>query len=121
MGSNWSGRVELGGLTRTVLETALEVEMSEHLGYDKHDAVGRNLGNSRNGSRSKTVLTQGRARDDRGATRPGRHAAGRRQSRSIPGGCQEWTSWSSRASAKGLTTGEISGVRRPGCLALVAP
>jgi putative transposase len=36
----------LNGLTRTVLETALEVEMSEHLGYDKHDAVGRNLGNS---------------------------------------------------------------------------
>ena len=48
----------LNGLTRTVLETALEVEMSEHLGYDKHDAVGRNLGNSRNGSRSKTVLTE---------------------------------------------------------------
>lgn len=48
----------LNGLTRTVVETALEVEMSEHLGYDKHDAVGRNLGNSRNGSRSKTVLTE---------------------------------------------------------------
>ena len=48
----------LNGLTRTVLETALEVEMSEHLGYDKHDSSGRNLGNSRNGSRPKTVLTE---------------------------------------------------------------
>ena len=27
----------LTGLTKTVLETALEAEMSEHLGYDKHD------------------------------------------------------------------------------------
>ena len=49
----------LNGLTRTVLETALEVEMSEHLGTGKHDSSGRNLGNSRNGSRPKTVLTPG--------------------------------------------------------------
>jgi transposase-like protein len=44
-------------LTKTVLETALEEELSEHLGYDKHDPAGRNQGNSRNGRRSKTVLT----------------------------------------------------------------
>ena len=47
----------LTGLTKTVLETALEAELSEHLGYDKHDPMGRNGGNSRNGTRSKTVLT----------------------------------------------------------------
>src|SRR5664280_3895119 len=47
----------LKSLTKTVLETALEEELSEHLGYDKHDPVGRNLGNSRNGYRSKTVVT----------------------------------------------------------------
>ncbi len=41
----------------TVIETALEEEMSDHLGYDKHEPVGRNRGNSRNGKRSKTVLT----------------------------------------------------------------
>jgi len=35
-----------------VLETALEAEMSEHLGYDKHEFVGRDGGNSRNGIRS---------------------------------------------------------------------
>jgi len=44
-------------LTKTVIETALDEEMSEHLGYDKHEPVGRNRGNSRNGKRSKTLLT----------------------------------------------------------------
>jgi transposase-like protein len=48
----------LNQLTKNVLETALEAEMSEHLGYDKHDPVGRGGGNSRNGTRSKTVLTE---------------------------------------------------------------
>ena len=47
----------LKALTKTVLETALEEEMAEHLGYDKHDPAGRNRGNSRNGKRAKTVLT----------------------------------------------------------------
>src|SRR4051812_16045650 len=32
--------------------------MSEHLGYDKHDVVGRDGGNSRNGTRAKIVLTE---------------------------------------------------------------
>jgi hypothetical protein len=48
----------LTGLTKSVLETALEAEVSEHLGYDKHDSAGRDGGNSRNGTRSKTVLTE---------------------------------------------------------------
>ena len=47
----------LKALTKTVIETALDEEMSEHLGYDKHDPIGRNSGNSRNGVRTKTVLT----------------------------------------------------------------
>lgn len=47
----------LKALTKTVIESALDEEMSEHLGYDKHDPSGRNLANSRNGKRSKTVLT----------------------------------------------------------------
>jgi putative transposase len=45
-------------LTRTVLETALEEEMTEHLGYDKHDPAGRDGGNSRNGTRAKTVISE---------------------------------------------------------------
>ncbi len=48
----------LGDLTKQILETGLEVEMDEHLGYTKHDAAGRNGGNSRNGTRSKTVITE---------------------------------------------------------------
>ena len=32
--------------------------MSNHLGYDKHALEGREGGNSRNGTRSKTVLTE---------------------------------------------------------------
>lgn len=49
----------LGQLTRNVLETALDAEMTEHLGYDKHDPVGRvSGGNSRSGTRPKTVFTE---------------------------------------------------------------
>ncbi len=48
----------LSGLTKAVLETALEAEMSEHLGYDRHELAGRDGGNSRNGTRTKTVLTE---------------------------------------------------------------
>jgi transposase-like protein len=47
----------LSQLTKRVLESALEA-MTDHLGYDKHDPMGRNRGNSRNGVRSKTVLTE---------------------------------------------------------------
>ena len=54
----------LNGLTKTVLETALDAEMSEHLGYEKHEAVGRDGANSRNGTRTKTVLTSDRAGRD---------------------------------------------------------
>jgi putative transposase len=48
----------LNQLTKNVLETALDAEMSEHLGYDKHDPAGRGSGNSRNGTRAKTVFTE---------------------------------------------------------------
>jgi transposase-like protein len=48
----------LGKLTKLVFETGLEAEMSEHLGYEPHEAAGRGSGNSRNGSRSKTVITE---------------------------------------------------------------
>lgn len=45
-------------LTKMVLESSLEGEMDAHLGYAKHDPAGRNGENSRNGKRSKTVLTE---------------------------------------------------------------
>src|SRR6478609_7498806 len=43
-------------LTKTVLETALDEELTEHLGHDKH--ASSETGNVRNGTRSKTVLTE---------------------------------------------------------------
>ena len=44
-------------LTKRVLESALDGEITDHVGYDKHDPAGKGSGNSRNGSRTKTVLT----------------------------------------------------------------
>ena len=57
----------LTGLTKTVLETALEAELDEHLGYPKHAAEGRDKGNSRNGTRSKSGADRGRRGRARGA------------------------------------------------------
>jgi putative transposase len=53
-------------LTKTVLETALDQELTEHLGHERHGQPV--AGNVRNGSRAKTVLTEasgevGRGRD----------------------------------------------------------
>ena len=48
-----------GGLIKTlvkaVLERALEGELTEYLGYKKHDPAGNNTGNSRNGISKKTI------------------------------------------------------------------
>jgi putative transposase len=48
----------LTALVRQVLQTGLEVEMTEHLGYEPHAAGGRGSGNSRNGRYPKTVTTE---------------------------------------------------------------
>jgi transposase-like protein len=37
---------------------SLSVEITEHLGHDKHDPASRDRGNSRNGARSKMELTR---------------------------------------------------------------
>src|SRR5215213_3867409 len=45
--------------TKNVLETALNEEMTEHLGHEKHRAPEqRDFTNVRNGTRPKTVLTE---------------------------------------------------------------
>lgn len=48
----------LTGLVRQVLQTGLEVELADHLGYEPYDSAGRGSGNSRNGSTPKTVSTE---------------------------------------------------------------
>jgi putative transposase len=47
----------LTGLIRQVLQTGLEVEMVDHLGYDRYAPEGRGSGNSRNGYSPKRVTT----------------------------------------------------------------
>jgi putative transposase len=52
-------------MIKAVLERGLEVEMADHLGYDRGDRAGVGSGNSRNGFTSKTVITTaGQARID---------------------------------------------------------
>ena len=48
----------LTGLVRQVLQTGLEVEMTEHLGYERNAVEGRGSGNSRNGTSPKRVTTE---------------------------------------------------------------
>lgn len=95
-------------LTKTVLETALNEEMTEHLGYEKHDPPEAGTGNIRNGTRPKTVLT-----DTTGAVEldvPRDRAATfepqivKKRQRRLSGVDEVVLS----LYAKGLTTGEIS-------------
>jgi putative transposase len=95
-------------LTKAVLETALNEEMTEHLGYEKHDPPDAGTGNIRNGTRAKTVLT-----DTTGAVEidvPRDRAATfepqivKKRQRRLSGVDEVVLS----LYAKGLTTGEIS-------------
>jgi transposase-like protein len=94
-------------LTKRFLEAALDAEMDEHLGYGKHDTIGRNGGNSRNGRRSKTLLTEvgpvpiDVPRDRDGTFTPA--IVAKRQRRL--GGIDDLVI---SLTAKGLTTGEVA-------------
>ena len=95
-------------LTKTVLEAALHEEMTEHLGYEKHDPAGAGTGNIRNGTRSKTVLTEASGhvgidvpRDRAGTFDP---QIVKKRQRRLNGVDEIVLS----LYAKGLTTGEIS-------------
>ena len=48
----------LTDMMRHVLQTGLEVEMADHLGYGPHERAGWGSGNSRNGAYDKTVVTE---------------------------------------------------------------
>jgi putative transposase len=94
-------------LTKRVLESALEGEITDHLGYDKGDPAGKNGGNSRNGVRGKTVLTEVGPVEvavprDRDATFEPQIV--RKRQRRLTGVEDMVIS----LSAKGLTTGEIA-------------
>src|ERR1700687_742690 len=95
-------------LTKVVLETALNEEMTEHLGYEKHDPPGAGTGNIRNGTRAKTVLTDTTGQveievpRDRAATFEPQIV--KKRQRRLSGVDEVVLS----LYAKGLTTGEIS-------------
>ena len=63
-------------MTKKLAERALEAEMEQHLGYAKHDAAGKNSGNSRNGKSRKSVrsihgdIEQETPRDRNGSFEP---------------------------------------------------
>lgn len=44
-------------LTKAIIERAMQAEMTDHIGYKKHDPSGKNTGNSRNGTSKKTLGT----------------------------------------------------------------
>src|SRR5215469_11417516 len=59
--------------SKAVLERALGAELTEHLGYEKHDPAGYGTRNARNGTTEKDPEGQERRDYDRGATGPPRH------------------------------------------------
>ena len=95
--------------TKSVLETALNEEMTEHLGHEKHRAPDdRESTNVRNGTRPKTVLTEATGqveievpRDRDGSFEP---QIVKKRQRRLTGVDEIVLS----LYAKGLTTGEIS-------------
>ena len=98
----------LKSITATVLESALEEEMTEHLGHAKHQAPTAESGNIRNGTRPKTVLTDAAGevtiavpRDRAGTFEP--VIVKKRQRR-----LSDVDAVAISLFAKGLTTGEIS-------------
>ena len=97
----------LKALTKLVVESALQEEMTEHLGYEAGDVTGRNGRNSRNGLRSKTVITDacgpvtiGVPRDREGTFDP---VVVPKRARRLP----DLDAVVLSLSAKGLTHGEI--------------
>jgi putative transposase len=95
-------------LTKTVLETAVNQELTEHLGHEKNGRPDPDSGNVRNGTRPKTVLTEstgqvqiGVPRDRAGTFEP---QIVKKRQRRLSGVDEIVLS----LYAKGLTTGEIS-------------
>src|ERR1700734_16960 len=95
-------------LTKVVIETALDQELTEHLGHERNTPAGNETGNVRSGARPKTVLTDGTGqvgievpRDRDGTFTP---QIVRKRQRRLGGAGEIILS----LYAKGLTTGEIS-------------
>src|SRR5215468_226874 len=95
-------------LTKAILERALQAEMTDHLGYEKHDPAGHHRGNSRNGNSQKTLkgefgeLELETPRDRRATFDP----------KIVAKGQTRWTGFDDKIIsmyARGMTTREIQG------------
>src|SRR5437870_11492484 len=95
-------------LTKAILERALEAEMTDHLGYEKHDPAGHHRGNTRNGKSPKTLkgdfgeLELETPRDRKATFEP----------RIVAKGQRRWTGFDDKIIsmyARGMTTREIQG------------
>src|SRR5229473_2590613 len=87
-------------LTKAVLERALEAEITEHLGYEKHDPAGQHSGNTRKGDFGELELET--PRDRQSTFEP--QIVSKRQTR--------WTGFDDKIIsmyARGMTTREIQG------------
>ena len=95
-------------LTKTVIETSLNEEMTEHLGYEKHDPAGAGTGNIRNGTGRRRCSPTRRGTSRSTCPAIGRERSSRRSSktrrRRLNGADQVVLS----SMPKGMTTGEIS-------------
>jgi putative transposase len=96
----------LTALVGQVLQRGLEVEMSDHLGYERHDPAGHGSGNSRNGHYPKTVATEVGDVE----LRVPRDRAGTFEPQTVPKGQRRLDGLAANVIslyAKGLTTGDI--------------
>lgn len=95
-------------LTKALLERAMQAELTDHLGYEKHDRAGQNSGNSRNGKTRKKLkgdfgeMEVETPRDRNGTFEP--KIVAKHQTR--------WTGFDEKILsmyARGMTTREIQG------------
>jgi len=95
-------------LTKAILEQALNAEMTDHLGYEKHDPAGHHRGNTRNGKSQKTLkgdfgeLELETPRDRQATFAP----------KIVAKGQTRWTGFDDKIIsmyARGMTTREIQG------------
>src|SRR5947209_9338288 len=95
-------------LTKAILERALEAEMTDHLGYEKHDPAGHHRGNTRNGKSRKNLkgdfgeLELETPRDRKATFDP----------KIVAKGQTRWTGFDDKILsmyARGMTTREIQG------------
>ena len=95
-------------VTKAILERALQAEMRDHLGYEKHDPAGHHRGNTRNGKSQKTLkgefgeLELETPRDRKATFEP----------KIVVKGQTRWTGFDDKIIsmyARGMTTREIQG------------